>query len=255
MNMISDSNRFLLIEVIKKNFSSKYKDSALGIIWSLLRPLLIMIMFTIIFSSVFGRSIENFAVYFLAARCLFDFFNAAINVSMSSIKGNKNILMQTDAPKHIFILGGIISEFLNFVITLIILVGVMIVTRAPFYITIPLSIIPIISLTLMIVGISFMVAILCVYYSDIQHLWGVVSIVLMYSSALFYPMDIVPQPYRSYMMLNPLFWAIDQFRNFMVWGTFPSTLNIINLFIISSVILVLGIIVYMRYKDEVSKRF
>ena len=226
MNINNNNNLFLLYEIVKKNFSSKYKDSALGILWSVLRPLMMMIVFTIIFSTLFGRSIENYPVYFLSARCLFDFFNAGVRASMNSIRGNKNILMQTDAPKHIFVLGGVISEFINFLITLVILVGVMIVTKAPFHFnTIPLSIIPIISLIMMILGIGFIVAIFCVYYSDIQHLWGVISLLLMYSSAMFYPMDIVPEPYHSYMILNPVFWVINQFRHFMVWGTFPPILN------------------------------
>ena len=88
MSIANSNNIFLLQEIVKKNFSSKYKDSVLGIFWSILKPLLIMIVFTIIFSTLFGRSIENFPVYFLSARCLFDFFNSAIAASMNSIKGN-----------------------------------------------------------------------------------------------------------------------------------------------------------------------
>lgn len=256
MSIANSNNIFLLQEIVKKNFSSKYKDSVLGIFWSILKPLLIMIVFTIIFSTLFGRSIENFPVYFLSARCLFDFFNSAIAASMNSIKGNQNILKRTAAPKHIFILGSIISEFINFFITLIILVGVMIVTHAPFYFnTIPYAFIPVLALTMMIIGIGFVVAILCVYYSDIQHLWGVISLVLMYSSAMFYPMDIIPEPYYSYMILNPLFWVIDQFRHFVIWGTIPNTLNIINLLLFSLIILVFGVIIYKKYEDRVSKRF
>lgn len=256
MNITNKNNFFLLQEIIKKNFTSKYKDSSLGILWSILRPLLFMIVFTIIFSTLFGRNIENYPVYFLSARCLLDFFNGGIRSAMNSIKGNKNILMKTAAPKHVFVLGSIISEFINFIITLIILLGVMIVTKAPFYFdTIPLSIIPIISLIMMICGIGLIVSILCVYYSDIQHLWDVIALLIMYASAVFYPMEIIPEPYHQYMILNPVFWIIDQFRHFMIWGSIPSTLNVINSIILSSIILIMGIIIFQTFKDKIAKRF
>ena len=140
MKVGSKGNFFLLEEIVKKNFASKYKDSVLGILWSVLKPLLIMILLTIIFSTIFGRRIENYPVYFLAGKCLFDFFTAGTNMCMNAIKGNQNILVKTAAPKSVFVLGSVISEFLNFIITLIILAVVMVATRAPFHFnTIPFS--------------------------------------------------------------------------------------------------------------------
>ena len=164
--------------------------------------------------------------------------------------------MHTDAPKHIFVLGSVISEFINFLITLLLLVGVMIATNATFYFhTIPLIIIPIKSLIMMVCGISFVVSILACYYSDIIHLWGVVSLLILYSSAVFYPMDILEEPFHSYAILNPVFWIIDQFRDYIYLGTMHSLSNTINSLLLSSIILVFGIIVFQNYKDKVSKRF
>lgn len=249
-------NYFLLEEIVKKNFASKYKDSVLGIIWSVLKPLLIMILLTIIFSTIFGRRIENYPVYFLAGKCLFDFFTAGTNLSMNAIKGNQNILVKTAAPKYVFVLGSVISEFLNFLITLIILVFVMIATKAPFHFnTIPLSIIPIVSLIMMIMGVGLTLSILYVYYSDIKHLWSVITMMLMYASALFYPMEIIPEPYHKYMILNPIFWAINQFRSFAIWGTIPDLLNIFNSLLLSLIVLVFGIIVFKKYQHRVAMKF
>lgn len=254
MNLFNKKDLFLLEEIVRRNFFSKYKDSVLGVFWTVLKPLLMTILFTIIFSTVFGRSIENFPLYFLSGRCIFEFFNNGISVSMNAIKGNKNIIQKTAAPKYIFILGSIISEFLTFIIYLILLVGVIIVTHAQFYIIAPMGIIPIISLIIMVTGLGFMLSIACVYYTDIQHLWSVLSVMIMYASALFYPMEIVPEPYRSYMMLNPLYWIVDQFRCFIYAGTIPSLLNIINSLLLSSIIFVLGIIVFKKYEYKVTMR-
>ena len=256
MNLIDKNDIFLLDEVVKKNFSSKYKDSVLGILWSVLKPLLMMILLTIIFSTIFGRNIDNYPVYFLCGRCVFDFFNGAVNASMRSIKSNKNILQKTAAPKYIFILGSILSEFLNFIISVIILFVVMLFTNAPFYLLVmPFSVIPILSILIMVTGLGLMLSIICVYYSDIQHLWGVISLALMYASAIFYPMEIVPEPYRHYMMLNPLYWIIDQFRCFIYQGTFPQMLNVVNAFLLSVIILVIGIIIFKKYEKRVTMKF
>lgn len=256
MTLMNDNTLFLLEEIVKKNFAAKYKGSVLGILWSVLKPLLIMILLTIIFSNLFGRSIENYPVYFLSGKCIFDFFTAATNVSMMSLKGNINILKRTAAPKVVFTLGGIISEFINFIITLIILVGVMIVTKSPFYfVKSIMAIIPIISLMMLIVGIGLILAVLCVYFSDIQHLWGVIIYMLMYASAIFYPMNIIPEPFHQYMILNPIFWVIDQFRLLILWGTIPSMKNTLNLILLSAIILVLGIIVFKKYEKKITLKF
>lgn len=255
MYLINEKDLFLLGEIVKKNFFSKYKDSVLGVLWTVLRPLLLTALFTIIFSTVFGRNIENYAVYFLCGRCIFDFFNGAINASLNSIKGNKNILQRTAAPKYIFVLGAIISEFLTFLIYLILLVLALIVTKSPFYFIMPLSIVPVVSIIIMATGLGFLLSILCVYYTDVQHLWGVLSIMIMYGSAIFYPMDIVPEPFHKYMILNPLFWIIDQFRSFIYSGTMPPVLYMVNSLLISLIILVFGIIIFKKYEKIVSMRF
>ncbi|WP_406532125.1 ABC transporter permease [Methanobrevibacter sp.] len=256
MKFIDGNDLFLLEEVVRRNFSSKYKGSVLGIFWSVLKPLLIMIIFTIIFSTLFSRSIENFPVYFLSGRCIYDFFSGAVGVSMNSIHGNKRILSKTAAKKYIFILGSVVSEFLNFIISLGLLVVIMIATNSPFYFSVmPVAIVPILSEFVMVIGLALMLAILATYYTDVKHLWSVISLLFMYGSALFYPMEIVPQPYRQYMMLNPVFWLVDQFRCVIYKGVIPNGLNMVNSLLLSCIILVFGIIVYKKYENKVSMKF
>ena len=256
MKLINKKDYFLLEEIVKRNFASKYKDSILGIIWSVLKPLLIMILLTIIFSTIFSGSIENYPVYFLSGKIIIDFFSLATNISMNSLRNNKNILKKTAAKKYIFVLGGIVSEFLNVIITVIILVLVMVATNAPFHLlTSILAIIPIISLLMMITGISLILSVLCVYFSDIQHLWSVAILMLMYASAIFFPMDIIPEPYYHYMILNPVYWVINQFRTFVLYGNIPDILNMINLVLLSLIILISGIIVYKKYEKKLTLKF
>ena len=247
---------FLLWEIVKKNFSSKYKDSFLGILWTILNPLLMLALFTIIFSTLFHNNIVNYPLYFLSGWCIITFFNGVIGASMSTLKNNKNILQRTPAPKHIFVLGSIISESLNFIIMLIILAIVMIVTQAPFYwLTIPFSIIPLISLFVMVTGLGLIFSIICVYYSDIQYLWTVVSMLFIYASGVFYPMEIIPEPYHQILILNPIFWVINQFRCFVYQGIFPQPVFMLNLVLLSLIILIFGIIIFKKYENKVVMKF
>ena len=256
MKFISKSELFLLEEIVKKNFSAKYKDSVLGVLWSVLRPLLTMVILTIVFSTLFIGRVENFPVYLLSGRCIYDFFNGAVGVSMMAIKGNAGILRLTSTKKYLFILAGVISEFINFFISLLLLLVIMIITSNPFYFTImPFSIIPIISVIMLVTGLSFLFLIVCVYYSDIRHLWSAISLIIMYSSAIFYPMDIIPEPFRQYMILNPLYWIIEQFRDFFAYGVIPDNLNIINSLLLSLIILLFGIIIYKKYEGNIVMKF
>ena len=256
MEMLDRNNLFLLEQLVRKNFSAQYKDSYLGILWSVLRPLFMVIVLTIVFSTIFSGRIQNYPVYMLAGRSIFRFFTATCGRSMSSLKNNKQILLQKPVPKYIFVLANVISELLNFIISLLLLSVIMVATHAPFYFSlIPLAIIPVFSLVVMVTGISLILSVVSVYYSDIQHLWYVFTQVVMYASAIFYPIDIIPEPYRQVIMLNPLLWVIDQFRHFVVFGDFPDPLNVVNSYLLSFIILVAGIIIFRKYSEKLVIKF
>ena len=161
--------KFLLKELVKKDLTSKYKDSVLGIIWSFLNPLLIMLVFTAIFSMLFGRQIENYPVYFLSGRLVYDFYNQGTKGAMRSIKRNGSLLKKIYVPKHMFTVSAICYEFVNFLISFVILFGVMLITGAQFHLTAIFAIIPIMFLIALIFGIGLILAVCNTYFSDIGH--------------------------------------------------------------------------------------
>ena len=246
------SENFLLRQLIKKNFTSKYKDSVLGILWSFLNPLIQMAILTAIFSTIFARSIENFPVYFMAGRCVLDFFNVGTKSAMTSIKKNRGILQKIYVPRYIFALGNICSEFLNFLMSLIVMIGIMIVTRAPFHVMSIFAIIPIATLFILITGVGLVLAIVCTKFTDMEYLYKIFTSLLTYACAIFYPMDIVPQPVRGYMELNPIYGIIAQFREFVMYGRFPSNRIMITTFIFSVVIFIIGVILFRKYQDKIT---
>ena len=246
------SENFLLKQIIKKNFTSKYKDSFIGVLWSFLNPLIEMALLTAIFSTIFARSIENFPVYFLTGRIVVNFFNGGTKIAMNSIKSNRSIFNKIFVPRYVFALGGICSEFLNFLMSVIVLIAIMILTQAPFYPMALLSVIPIAILFLLIVGVGLLLAIVCTKFSDIAYLYRIFTTLLVYACAIFYPITSVPQPIRGYMELNPVYGIIAQFRTFIMEGQFPSTNLMLITFATSIVIFIIGIIVFNKYQNRIT---
>ena len=244
--------RFLLKQLVKRDLTSKYKDSVLGIIWSFINPLCIMLIFTAIFSVLFRFQIKNFPVYFLTGRVIYEFFIAATKGAMQSIRGNASILKKIYVPRYMFAISSISYEFINFLISLIILLGVMLLTHAEFHLTILLSIIPIAFLVLMIIGVGLILAVLNTYFSDVAHIYSIFTLLLMYASALFYPMEIVPSDIQMIFTLNPLYIAISCFRDTMMYGMFPNVSALLYLAIFSIMIFGVGFLLFRIHEKKLT---
>ena len=245
-----DEKRFLLKQLVKRDFSNKYKESVLGIIWSFLNPLCIMIIFTVIFSVLFRQQIRNFPVYFLTGRVVFDFFVAATTGSMTSIRRNRGILTKIFVPRYMFAVSSICYEIINFLISLIILFGVMFVTGQEFHLMILASIIPMIFVVIMVVGVGLILAVLNTYFSDVGHFYSIFTILLMYASALFYPMEIVPANIQMIFTLNPLYIAITCLRNTMMYNVFPEISSLFYLAIFSIMLFGVGFLLFRIHEKK-----
>ena len=242
--------KFLLKELVKRDLTSKYKDSVLGILWSFFNPLLIMLVFTAIFSMLFGRSIENYPVYFLSGRIIFDFYNAGTKGAMRSIKRNQNLIKKIYVPKYMFSVSTICYEFINFLISFVILFGVMILTGASFHWTIIVSIVPMFFLLCLVFGVGLILAVCNTYFTDVGHLYNVFTLLLMYSSALFYPMEIVPPLVQRIFTLNPVYSAISCFRECISYGILPNASTLLYLAAFSLSTLGIGIVLFKIYEKR-----
>ena len=245
-----NEKKFLLKQLVKRDLTSKYKDSVLGVIWSFVNPLCIMLIFTAIFSVLFRYQIKNFPVYFLTGRLVYDFFIAATNGAMSSIRSNAYILKKIYVPRYMFALGSISYEFVNFLISLVILFGVMVITGAPFQFTTVFVIIPLILLILMIVGVGLILAVCNTYFSDVGYMYSIFTLLLMYASALFYPMEIVPANIQMIFTLNPLYIAITCFRDTIMYGIFPDISSLLYLAIFSIMVFAIGFLLFRTHEKR-----
>ncbi len=218
---------FILTSLVSKDFKLKYRRSALGVLWSVLNPLLMMIVLTAVFSTFFRFQIENFALYLILGQTLFSFMSEATSGAMSSIIDSAPLIKKIRINKVLFPLEKVSFSLLNFAISLIAVVAVMIFFQvAP---TINLLFLPLLLILVFgfSLGLGLLLAALSVFFRDVMHLWSVVLTAWTYATPLFYPIDILPEWMLPVMQCNPMYHFVNFFREIALWGTTPSATELL----------------------------
>ncbi|CEH35621.1 ABC transporter permease [Romboutsia lituseburensis] len=240
----------LLYEFVKRDIKVKYKNSFLGILWSMLNPLLTMLVLTFIFSNIFKNSIPNFPVYCLAGRLIYDFFSQSTNQCMTSITSKSSLIKKIYIPQYIYPLSRIISTFIIFIISLIPLFIVMIITGVKLKFINLFMIYPLAALFFISLGIGLILATINVFFRDMQHIYSVILMLIMYMSAIFYSSDIVTPTFKWIMQLNPIYPVISIFRDCILYSKITLNTNVILCVVYSILYMILGFIVFNKNKDK-----
>lgn len=243
--------RYLLYQLVVNDIKIKYRRSILGIIWSILHPLMMMVVFTIIFSALFKSDIPYFAVYVLTGRIIWDLYSQSTASAMQSIVGNDALIKKVYVPKYIFPLAKCCFSLVNTLLSLIALVVVAIFTGGvkltPALFLLPL---PLLYTFLFAIGISFILAAYTVFFRDLEHLYEVLLTAWMYFTPLFYPVKIIPENLRFIVELNPIYNTLDMFRDIVMYGQFPTLQQHATSLIVSVVSLLIGLVVFHRRQDR-----
>lgn len=206
--------RFLLSELVKKGIKLKYRNSYLGIVWSLLEPLLTMMVLTIVFGTLLQRGDETFPVYILCGRLLYSFYSNATKTALSSIVKNAPMIKKVYVPKYLYTLSGLLYNYIIFLISLIVLVlvGAVLGVKPNLYLLqAPLALIILFILAL---GSGMILATIGVFFRDMEYLWSVALMLIMYTCAIFYPIErLMKSGWAWVLEINPLFCVIDIFRS------------------------------------------
>ena len=216
---------WLLQELIIRDLKIKYRRSVLGYLWSVLNPLLMMIVLTIVFSNMFRFDIPNYPVYLLAGQLVYGFFAESTSMAMSSILGGASLIKKVYLPKYIFPLSRVFSCFATMLFSLIALFLVMVATGTNFAITIIMLPVVLTYVLIFCVGMGLILSVLVVFFRDIQHLYGVFLTAFNYLTPIFYPASLLPDWLRELLPFNPMFDFINMFRQVAVYGQWPSLLE------------------------------
>lgn len=239
-----------LKEVVKRDIKRKYYKSALGVVWTVLNPLLSMVVMTIVFSTLFKRNIDNYPIYLLCGQIMFGFINGAGRSGLSAMIGNAGYIRVVYVPKYIFVLSRVVEGFVDLLFSLIALFLVMIFTGAP--ITWNLLALPVLFVLafMFALGWAFIFATYGTFLRDLHHLYGIFSTLWMWVSAIFYPLSIIPSAYRFVFDLNPALQYISIMRSICHEGVMPTEKSLIIATCYSVLMLAMGISVFKANENK-----
>ena len=214
--------RHLLFLMIKRDFVTRYRRSVLGVVWSLLNPLLTMFVMAMVFSMLFrDMGIGNFPIYLLSGQLIFNFFSESTSHAMGSIIGSAGTIKKVYVPKYIFPISRVLSSMVNLGFSFIAFIIVFVFTGESFYWTMLMIPLPIIYLLVFSMGIGMLLSALAVFFRDITHIYGIGLTLLMFLTPIMYPVEILPDRVYHLIHLNPLFHYVTYFRDLALNHTIP----------------------------------
>ncbi len=243
-------NWFILSSLVSKDFKLKYRRSVLGVLWSVLNPLLMMIVLSAVFSTFFRFDIENFPLYLILGSTLFTLMSDSTTTAMNSIIDSSALIKKIRIEKILFPLEKVLFQLVNYVLSLIAVAAVMIFFKvAP---TINLLFLPLLLFYLLMfsAGLGFLLSALVVFFRDIGHLWSVVITAWTYATPLFYPISILPDWMMTIMNFNPMYHYVTYMRDIALWNITPSLELNLLCFGMGFLMLIIGFIVFRKLEKK-----
>ena len=242
--------RPLLMELVTRDIKTKYRRSILGVLWTLLNPLLMMLVLSVVFSHIFKFQVENYPLYILSGQVVFNFFSESTSSAMSSIINNAPLIKKVYIPKYLFTLSRVASSVVNVMASFCALIVVMVFSGIELNFTVLLLVVPMGILIIFSTGIGLLLATVAVKFRDIIHLYGVLITALTYLTPVIYPISILPAKIRFFVELNPLTGILNMFRNLMFYNTLPTVGQLLTSFTIAIGTFLLGLFVFYKNQDK-----
>ena len=244
--------RFLLEQLVLRDFKVKYKRSFLGVVWSLLYPLLMMGVMALIFSNVFRFSVPgvNYLVYLMTGLVMFNYFSEASNLSMGSVVANFGLINKIYIPKYIFPLSKCLFVGINFLLTLIPLYLIIFITGQGvniYHLLLPFAFI---CLFIFTIGMGFILSTITVFMRDMFYIYGIVITVWTYFTPIMYDISMIGPKLQFLFKLNPLYQYIDFARTIILYGNCPSLTSFIACLGSSLLFLLIGLVVFRKNQDK-----
>lgn len=240
-------HRFLFEELVKRDFQKKYKRTVLGMLWSLLSPLFMLTVMALVFTQFFGRSTPHYIVYMFAGNLVYSYFKDATSGGMGSLMANAGIFTKVNVPKYLFLLSRNVSALINFALTLVIFFLFVAIDGIAFTWKFFLLLYPIVCLVIFNIGVGLILSAMFVVFRDIQYLYDIFTLALMYFSAIFYTIDSYAKNFQNLFYLNPVFVYITYFRRIVIEGSIPGIYVHALCALYALVALLIGGFIYRKY--------
>lgn len=240
-------HQFLFEELVKRDFKKKYKRTVLGMLWSLISPLMQLLVMSIVFTNFFGRDKPHYTIYLFAGNLTYSFFKDSTTGGMNSLMQNAGIISKINLPKYMFLLSKNVASLINFGLTLLIFFIFVAADGIAFHFRFLMLLYPIFCLIIFNIGCGFILSALFVIFKDIQYLYDIFTLMLMYLSAIFYYTDTYSPRVQQMFYLNPLYTYITYFRHIVIDGYIPGLKTHILCLVYALAVLVIGAAIYKKY--------
>ena len=242
--------QFLFEELVKRDFKKKYKRTVLGMAWSLLSPLLTLLVMRLVFTRFFGATMEHYTTYLFCGNLIFACFSESTALGMTSLLENADIFSKVNVPKYLFLLSKNIQGLINFGLTLCVFFLFCVLDDITFTWKLILLLYPSCCLILFNIGMGLILSALFMFFRDIQYLWSVFTQLLMYMSAIFYTIDQYTYTVQCLFLLNPIYLFSRYFRKIVIEATIPTVW--FHLLMLADVVIVLarGCWMYKKYNHK-----
>lgn len=246
--------RDLIFQLVRRDIVSRYKRSALGIAWTMLNPLAMMIILTVVFSQLF-RSVAGYPAYILSGLVAWNFFSQGTSAAMIQMVWGSSLLQRIYLPRTAFVVSAIGTALVNLLLSLIPLVLVVLLTGLPLRLSMLFLPVPVVLLSAFALGIGLLFSAWAIYFPDVSEMYQVALIAWLYLTPIIYPEEIIPAAYRFWVLhLNPMYYLIKVFRQPVYDGVIPSGSLLAAAALIACFTLLLGWIVFSSRADEFTYR-
>lgn len=237
-------NSFLFQELVKRDFKQKYKRTALGMLWSVLNPLLTLLVMKVIFTRFYGRNQAFYTTYLFAGNLVYSYFRESTTGGMNSLMANAHIFSKIKVPKYLFLLSKNVSAVINFGLTLTVFFVFAVADGITFRWSFFMLFYPIVTLTLFNIGMGMILSALYIFFRDIHYIYDVFTMLLMYASAIFYYVDNFPGNMQRLFLLNPVYCYIKYIRCIVIDGNIPSIAFHGLILLYAAIALSIGALIY-----------
>lgn len=242
--------RSLLYELVIRDIKIRYRRSVLGLLWTLLNPILMMAVMSVVFSHLFRFEIDNFPIYFFTGNILFTFMTEATTNSLNAVIGSSSLIKKVYIPKYLFPLSKSIASGVNLFFSYIAMMIVMLVTGVEFSGTMLLTPLLIIYIMMFAVGLGLILSTMMVFFRDTAHLYSVVTLAWMYLTPIFYPANLLSEKSALILKINPMYYYIEYFRNIVLYGKIPTIMDNLACLSIGIIFTIVGIFVFYKKQDK-----
>ena len=242
--------RFLFEELIKRDFTLKYKRTILGMLWSILSPLMNLLIMWLVFNQLLGSGLEHYVIYLFSGQMIFSHFSDATMQGMTSLLDNASIFTKVNVPKYLFLFSKNVSSLINFSLTMIVYFVFVLLDGLMFDLSYLMLIYPVMCLMVFNLGIGMILSALFVFFRDMQYLWGILTQLIMWLSAIFYPITTFPYNIQNVFLLNPLYLFICYFRKVVIESSIPSIGFHLLMGLYSATAMIVGCYFYKKYNHE-----